>query len=139
MTSLQPELAVRGGRAAVAFYVAAFGATEVYRVGGTDELPQLVAQLTVGDAAFWVSDEAPDSGQHSPESLGGGTVRLLLVVDDPGDVVDRAAGLGATVDAPVHQEHGWLLGRLTDPFGHRWEIGHPLGEWPPPLHAAAHA
>src|SRR5204863_3644852 len=61
MTSLQPELAVRQGRDAVAFYVAAFGATEIYRVGGTDESPSLVAQLTVGDATFWVSDEAPES------------------------------------------------------------------------------
>jgi PhnB protein len=139
MTSLQPELAVRHGRDAVAFYVAAFGATEVYRVGGTEESPSLVAQLAVGDAQFWVADESPESGQHSPVSLGGGTVRLLLVVDDPKDVVDRAAALGATVDAPVHDEHGWLLGRIVDPFGHRWEIGHPLGEWPPPPHTAAHA
>jgi PhnB protein len=135
VTSLQPELAVRRGREAVAFYTAAFGATETYRVGGTDDMPELVAQLTAGDATFWVSDEAPGVGQHSPESLGGGTVRLLLVVDEPADVVDRAAGLGATVDSPVHEEHGWVLGRIVDPFGHRWEIGHPLGDWPPAGHA----
>jgi PhnB protein len=27
-------------------------------------------------------------------------------------------------------EHGWRLGRVFDPFGHEWEIGKPLGEWP---------
>ena len=31
-----PQLSVRQGRAAVKFYQDAFGATEVYRVGGTD-------------------------------------------------------------------------------------------------------
>jgi PhnB protein len=131
VTAIQPELAVRRGREAVDFYVAAFGATVVHRVGGTAGNPSIVAQLTVGEAAFWVSDEAPDSGQHSPESLGGGTVRLLLVVDDPADAVGRAAGLGATVTSPVHEEHGWRLGRIVDPYGHHWEIGHPVGPWPP--------
>ena len=131
MTAIQPELAVRRGREAVDFYVAAFGATVVHRVGGDAGNPSVVAQLAVGEAAFWVSDEAPGSGQHSPESLGGGTVRLLLVVDDPADVVGRAEALGATVTAPVHEEHGWRLGRIVDPYGHHWEVGHPVVPWPP--------
>ena len=131
MTSIQPQLAVRRGREALAFYVAAFDATVLHLVGGTDDNPDVVAQLSVGDATFWISDEAPDAGQHSPESLGGGTVRLLLVVDDPHDVVASAAAHGASVTAEVHEEHGWLLGRIVDPFGHHWEIGHPTAGWPP--------
>ena len=130
-TGLMPELSVRRGREAVAFYVAAFGAVEVYRVGGTDESPSVVSQLTVGGNGFWVADESPENGTFSPETLGGGTVRLLLLVDDPVAVVARAVALGAREDSPVHEEHGWLLGRLEDPFGHRWEIGRPLGAWPP--------
>ena len=58
-------------------------------------------------------------------------MRLLLVVDDPAGVVERAVGLGATLRSPVGEEHGWLLGRIEDPFGHQWEIGRPLREWPP--------
>jgi hypothetical protein len=23
------------------------------------------------------------------------------------------------------------VGRVVDPFGHEWEIGRPLGDWPP--------
>ena len=53
----------------------------------------------------------------------GGTERPLLVVDDPSQVVARAVGLGARGVSPVLEEHGWLLGRFADPFGHRWEIG----------------
>ena len=134
MTSarIAPELAVRRGREAVELYAAAFGAVELYRVGGTDEHEPVVAQLEVGDASFWVADESPPHGSHSPESVGGSTVRLLLVVDDPAAVVARAEAAGATVAAPVEESHGWLLGRVADPFGHQWEIGRPLGQWPPP-------
>jgi PhnB protein len=133
---ISPELSVRRGREAVDFYRAAFGAVEIYRVGGTDEHGSVVSQLAVGDSTFWVADESPENGTFSPESVGGGTVRLLLVVDEPYEAFERAVELGAKPLAPVHEEHGWLLGRLEDPFGHRWEIGRPLVDWPPPSHAA---
>ena len=131
MPAIEPQLSVRRGRAAVAFYVEAFGADELYRVGGTDEHEPVVALLGVGGARFWVSDEAPDNGNFSPESLAGATVRLTLVVDDPGPLLERAVALGAAELAPLHEEHGWLLGRIRDPFGHPWEIGRPTGSWPP--------
>ena len=133
---ISPQLSVRRGRAAVDFYVAAFGAVEIYRVGGTDQHEQVVAQLSVGDSTFWVSDESPEHKNFSPESVGGCTVRLLLVVEDPGAVLERAVALSAVEVAPVGEEHGWLLGRLVDPFGHHWEIGKPLVEWPPLPHGS---
>jgi PhnB protein len=131
MAGVSAQLSVRRGREAVEFYLAAFGATEVFRVGGTDDEPEVVAQLAVGGTFFWVADEAPEHGNRSPESLGGSTVRLLLVVEDPGAVVGAAVALGAREVAEVAEEHGWLLGRIEDPFGHAWEIGRPLGAWPP--------
>jgi len=130
-TSIVPELSVRRGRDAVEFYKEAFGAVEVYRVGGTEGHEDVVSQLTVGSASFWVSDESTTNANFSPESLGGGTVRILLIVDDPRMVVDRAVGAGATEVAPVAEGHDWLLGRIHDPFGHHWEIGKPLIPWPP--------
>jgi PhnB protein len=130
--SLLPQLSVRGGRAAIEFYKDAFGAIEVYRVGGTDRHPDVVAQLTVGDASFWVADESPEHGNFSPESLGGGTVRMLLLADDPDAAIERAKAAGATEVYPVGEAHGWRLGRIEDPFGHHWEIGRPLIPWPPP-------
>jgi PhnB protein len=130
-TSILPQLSVRHGRAAIEFYKAAFGATEVYRVGGTDEAPDVVAQLSVGNASFWVSDESPPNANFSPESVGGGTVRLLLIVDDPDAAVEGAKAAGASEVYPVGEAHGWRLGRIEDPFGHHWEIGKPLIPWPP--------
>jgi PhnB protein len=130
-TTLQPQLSVRRGRDAVRFYEEAFGATVVYRIGGTDEDPSIVAQLSVGDSLFWVSDESPEHGNYSPETLGGGTVRMTLVVDDPDAVAAQAIAAGATEVHPVTDDYGWRLGRVADPFGHHWEIGRPLGPWPP--------
>ena len=129
--SIQPQLSVRRGRAAVEFYRNAFGATEIYRVGGTDENPSVVSQLQIGTALFWVADESPEHDNFSPESVGGGTVRMLLIVDDPDASIARAVAAGAFEVYPAADEHGWRLGRVADPFGHHWEIGKPLGPWPP--------
>jgi PhnB protein len=128
MTSIQPELWVERPSEAVAFYAAAFGATVLHRVGEADDI---VAQLAVGDAVFWVAGASPDAGRFEPLALDGGTGRLLLVVDDPDAVLARAIEAGATEESPAEDEHGWRVGRVVDPFGHHWEIGRPLGPWPP--------
>lgn len=129
--SISAELSVRRGRDAIHFYVSAFGARVLYQVGGTDDAPEVFAELAIGNTSFWVSDEAPDHGNHSPESLGGCTTRLLLRVEDPTTTQARAVSLGAIELAAVRPSHGWLVGRIADPFGHHWEIGRPLGPWPP--------
>ncbi len=123
-TSIAPMLSVRRGSQAVDFYKAAFGATERFRVD--DESGAVVARLSVDGAEFWVADESPEHQNFSPESLGGGTVRMVLVVNDPDSVHARAVAAGATIVWPVHDEYGWRLGRVVDPFGHHWEIGKPL-------------
>lgn len=132
MVQVIAQLSVRRGRAAVEFYKQAFGAVEVYRVGGTDEHESVVSQLSIGTASFWVADESPEHENFSPESVGGCTVRMLLVVDEPGAVVQRAVNAGATLISAIAEEHGWRIGRVADPFGHHWEIGTPLVVWPPP-------
>ena len=77
------------------------------------------------------ADEAPAHGTRSPEAVGAGTTKMLLIVDDPEAVVARAVAAGAQEVAPVQVQHGWRLGRVDDPFGHCWEIGEPLATWPP--------
>jgi PhnB protein len=136
-TSISPQLSVRRGYAAIEFYKAAFGAVEDYRVGGRHDGDPVVAQLSVEGASFWVADESPPHANYSPESLGGGTVRMLLVVDDPDATVERAVTAGATEIYPVGEEHRWRLGRVVDPFGHHWEIGKPLIAWPPAGHGCS--
>jgi PhnB protein len=117
-------LSVRNGARAVEFYKAAFGAIEVYRVEAPDGA--VVSRLSVDGAEFWLSDESPEHGNFSPESLGGGSVRMILTVPDPDAAFARALAAGARLIVAVEEAYGWRLGRVADPFGHHWEIGHPL-------------
>src|SRR2546430_5233176 len=74
MTSIQPELWVETPGEAVAFYEAAFGATVLHRVGEGDDV---VAQLGVGDAAFWVAATSAAMKRLSPRAIDGATSRTL--------------------------------------------------------------
>jgi PhnB protein len=125
-TSIAPLLSVRKGAKAIEFYKAAFGAVEVFRVDAPDGA--VVARLSVDGAEFWVADESPEHANFSPESLGGGTVRMVMIVNDPDAAFDRAVKAGAAVVQPVENKYGWRLGRIVDPYGHHWEIGKPLAE-----------
>ena len=116
-------LSVRNGPQAVAFYQAAFGAEIIFRL---DNEGTVVARLAVDGAEFWVADESPEHKNFSPETLGGGTVRMVMIVAEPDAVFDRAVAAGATVVVPMRDEYGWHLGRVVDPYGHHWEIGKPL-------------
>jgi PhnB protein len=122
--TIAPWLSVRNGARAVDFYKSAFRATEVFRL--EDPGGSVVARLSVDGAEFWLSDESPEHGNFSPQSLGGGTVRIILTVADPDAVFHRALKAGASQVHPVGEEHGWRLGRVVDPFGHHWEIGRQL-------------
>jgi PhnB protein len=116
--SLAPWLTVHNSTEAIDFYKSAFGAKEVYRMDGTDE--DLVARLSIDGAEFWVSNGKPDN------PLGGENVRMILTVPNPDALFLQAIKAGALEVFPVGEDHGWRLGRLSDPFGLHWEIGRPL-------------
>ena len=120
-TQVTATLSVRDWARAMDFYGRAFGATELYRVDGGG-----VGQIAIDGAELWVAEESPDHLNFSPETLGGCSVRMLLLVDDPAAVQARAVTAGATEVVPVADAYGWRLGRVVDPFGHHWEIGRPI-------------
>ena len=135
-TSISPMLSVRRGARAIDFYVSAFGAEVVYRVDASDGA--VVARLSADGAEFWVADESPEHKNFSPETLAGGTVRMVMIVDNPDAVLAKAVAAGATAVWPVGDQHGWRVGRVVDPFGHPWEIGKPLSSpIPSPLPSTA--
>jgi PhnB protein len=107
MTTIQPELWVDAGVSAVSFYEAAFGARRLHMVGDEEDV---VAQLAIGEAVFWVATAGVSTERLVPREVGGSTGRVLLVVDDP---------------------VAMQVGRVVDPYGHEWEVGKPLAEWPP--------
>lgn len=122
-TSIAPWLSVRNSIKALDFYKRAFGAVEMFKLEPPDGI---VARLSVDGAEFWMGEESPEHDNPGPESLGGGSVRIILTVADPETVFNKAIEAGAIEVFPVGEGHGWKLGRIVDPFGHHWEIGHPI-------------
>jgi PhnB protein len=126
-TALEPLLSVRKGASAIEFYKTAFGAKECFRV--EDDKGEVVARLSVNGAAFWLADESPEHFNFSPESIGGSSARMILIVENPDGMFARALSAGASIVQPVKdQSYGWRVGRVVDPFGHHWEIGKPLAD-----------
>jgi PhnB protein len=124
-SSLTPMLTVRDASAAIDFYVRAFGAIK----GLQDQTPtgQVIAQMFIDGLEFYVVDENPDAFNLSPETLGGTSVRISLIVVDPDKAAAKALAAGATEVFPVNdQPYGLRQGRVADPFGHHWLVGTPL-------------
>ena len=120
MTSIAPWLSVNNATEALRYYEAAFAAVVLERLED-DSGDVMVAQLSIDDADFWIQDD-PDARP----SAHGGSVRMILSVDDPEGLFARAIAAGATEVSPISEGHGWRVGRVADPFGHHWEIGRRL-------------
>src|SRR5262245_13727461 len=101
-TQVTATLSVRDWPSAMEFYKRAFNAVETYCVPGGG-----VAKLSLNGAEFWVAEESPDHQNYSPESLGGCSVRMLLIVEDPQFVCERAVAAGAKLVVPAGDAHGW--------------------------------
>jgi PhnB protein len=125
MTSITPFLTVRNAAQAIEFYGKAFGAKEVSRL--TTPSGQIVAEVAIDGQVVGVVDENPKAYNVSPEALGGTSVRISLIVEDPDAVTARALRAGATEVFPLaDQSYGMRQGRVQDPYGHHWLIGKVL-------------
>jgi PhnB protein len=124
-TRILPFLTVKDAPRAIEFYKEAFGAKELSRL--LTPHGQTVAELEIDGAPFEVPDENAEGHNLIPDTLGGTSVRVDLVVDDPDVVAGYAIAAGARELFPVgDQPYGWRQGRVVDPFGHHWLIGRPL-------------
>lgn len=123
---LYPYLRVREAGRAIAFYTAAFGATELFRL--TEPSGRIGhAELDFGGMTLMVSEEFPEFGILGPASIGGTSVSLHLHVDDADAAIARAVAAGATlVREPSDHFYGERSGTVRDPFGHEWLIGHEI-------------
>ena len=90
-TRLTATLSVKNWDRAMEFYKSAFGACELFRVPGGG-----VGQLAVDGAEFWVAEESKSHLNFSPETLGGCSVRMLLIVEDPAAVCAQAVRVRTT-------------------------------------------
>jgi PhnB protein len=120
--SIEPWLTLNYGEQALEFYKSAFSAIETYRL--QDPNGGLVVRLSFNGAGLWISSDSDQKTKHDI----GNSIRMILIVDDPDLLYSQALKAGATEIFPVGEDHGWRLGRLSDPFGLHWEIGYQLSE-----------
>jgi uncharacterized glyoxalase superfamily protein PhnB len=120
--TVTPFMTVRDAASAIEFYKKAFGATE--RGVMKDPTGKVMhAELKIGDSIVMMSDEFPDYGALSPQSVGGSSMGLHIYVDNVDAAFDRAVKAGAQVEMPViDQFWGDRYGKLKDPYGHKWSI-----------------
>ena len=121
--SLTPYLTIKNAGAAIEFYKQVFGATEKMRLAEADGKVGH-AEIEIGKARIMISDEYPEIDVLGPQSRGGSTVGLHILVEDVDAVFNRAVAAGAKELKPVSDQfYGERSGQLADPFGHVWYIG----------------
>jgi uncharacterized glyoxalase superfamily protein PhnB len=119
---LVPYLCVSGATDAIEWYSSVLGAVEVVRYTADDGRIGH-AELTIGSARFYLSDDYPEIGVAAPGSLGGTSVSLHLDVADVDAMHAAAIAAGATDDRPpADQPYGARAAIIVDPFGHRWML-----------------
>lgn len=122
-------LAVGDAAKAIAFYQAAFGATELYHMKMGDKIGH--CELMINGTHFMLADEFPGMNK-SPATLGGTAVTFCLIVADADAAIEKAVAAGATLLRPAaNQFYGFRSGSVRDPFGHEWMLQHILEKLSP--------
>lgn len=121
--TVTPYLTIKGAAQAIDFYKRAFGAQEGERMTGPDGQSVMHAEIKIGDSLVMLSDEFPQMGGRSPQTLGGTTASIFLYVPDVDTAFKRALDAGAkAIMAPADMFWGDRFGKLVDPFGHEWAM-----------------
>ena len=116
---ITPYLICKNAEAAIEFYKKAFGAEELFRMGGSGKIGH--AEMKIRDAIFMLADEFPEMHALSPETVGGSPVSLYVYVDDVDTFTAKAIAEGLQVLKPLQDQfYGDRSGAFKDPFGHIW-------------------
>ena len=121
-STVTPYLFIKGAASAIDYYKKVFGAQEIVRMIAPNGLIGH-AELRIGDSMVMLSDENPQWGNKSPQTLGGSATSLHVYVEDVDSVVQGAVDAGAQlIRAVKDQFYGDRSGSLLDPFGHLWSV-----------------
>lgn len=117
-----PTLVVKNAAQAIDYYKKVFGAEELMRMPSPDGKISH-AEIKIGDSKIFLSDEFPQHGGKSPQTLGGFTGGIYLYVPEVDKVFDRAIAAGGKSAMPVTDMFwGDRHGNFIDPFGHSWGV-----------------
>ncbi len=120
-TSASPRLTFKDAAKAIEFYKNAFGAKETMRFEMGGKIPH--AEIMIGNSVVFLTEEWPEGGRFSPETLGNSPVMMSLDVPDVDKFFAHAIGAGADAVIPIaDQFYGHREGTLQDPFGYLWSV-----------------
>jgi len=129
--SATPYLIVKGAANAIDYYKRAFGASEMFRMAD-DKGTIGHAEIKIGDSVIMLADETPGAVCHTPRSLGGTSVGMMIYVNDVDTVFKRAVEAGGKSLRPLtNQFYGDRSGTLEDPYGHVWTVATHVEDVPP--------
>jgi uncharacterized glyoxalase superfamily protein PhnB len=119
---LTPYLVCKGAAKAIEFYAKAFGAKETVRMPGPGGMI-MHAEVKIGNSMLMLSDENPDQGALSPDTIGGSATSTMFYTADVDAVFNAAVAAGAKAQMPpADMFWGDRMAQVTDPFGHKWGI-----------------
>ena len=123
-------LTVDDAAKAIDFYIAAFAASELYRLPMGDSIGH--AEISIGDTRIMLSDEFTDMNIKGPNARGGPTAAFMIYVEDADAAFSRAIKAGARTDRAVENQFwGDRMGSGIDPFGHKWLLATHVEDVPP--------
>ena len=129
--TVTPYITVRNGAAALDFYEKAFGAKVTMRMDAPDGKVGH-AEFRIEGSPVMMSDEFPDMGAISPETLGGVASSIMIYLENVDARFEQAIAAGGIVERPVKDQfYGDRSGTLKDPFGHRWTLSTHVEDVPP--------
>jgi len=127
--AVAPRLTFRDAAKAIEFYKDAFGAQEGMRFEVGGKIPH--AEIKIGNSTILLTEEWPEGGRFSPETLGNSPVMMALSVPDVDRFFAHAIGAGAKTVIPIaDQFYGRREGTLQDPFGYLWSVSTVTEEMP---------
>jgi uncharacterized glyoxalase superfamily protein PhnB len=87
------------------------------------------AEFKIGTFVVMLTEEFPEYGIFAPKPDQNLPFVLHMHVDDADATMRQAVEAGASVVRPAaDQFYGERSGRVRDPFGHEWLIGHAIEE-----------
>jgi PhnB protein len=120
-TTATPRITFKDAGKAIEFYTRAFGAVEKSRFEVGGDIPH--AEIVIGSSTLFLTEEWPEGGRFSAETLGSSPVLLSLQVDDVDSFADHAVAAGLKTILPIkNQFYGRREGTYLDPFGYTWSI-----------------
>jgi len=119
--SASPRMTFKDVARAIEFYTGAFGARETFRFEVGGHIGH--AEIAIGDSILHLSEEWPEGGRFSAETLGNSPVWMSLRVGDVDAFAQHAIDAGMKVKRPIQDQfYGHRVVLLTDPFGYNWNV-----------------